>query len=205
MSNMLSLISSRNLPGKNHIAATMAVAVFALVGCASSPEPDPAQRRGGAPGAVTNFSGIAAAPLGILFTSFDANSDRLIDGDELRTGIDEEWTAIEAVNGTTPLGYKVWQRDALGSENAFPAFLSFDRNLDNEMTKTEFDEAIRQEFASLDANKDGQLQRSELLINSRRPQRGQQGGPQGGRGRQGGQGGRGGGGRGGPPGGGRRR
>ncbi len=172
-----------------------------LVGCASSSNGAPDQSRRAGAGGAAGFSGTASRPISLLMSEFDADRDRRITEAELSAGIAKEWGAMEAAGSTTPLAYKSWQVAALGSEEALPAFLSFDRNLNNELSADEFEQHMRQEFSELDRDNDGVLTRAELTFTLRRPQGGQgqgtRGGQgargQGGRGRGGGRGGRGGG------------
>lgn len=200
MSNYSKQNTSRSVARSPWVASLIGAIV--LAGCASgSDRPQDGDRQGG-PGAAAEFSGMASRPISLLFSDFDTNSDRLVTGDELIAGIELEWAGIEKTGAITPISFKSWQAAALGSEEAFPAFLSFDRNLNSELSAEEFEEGIRQEFIKMDRDADGVLTRAELTFRIRRPQRGQaRGQQQGGRGQ--GQGGRGGGGRGGPPGGGR--
>ena len=157
------------------------MAALALTACASNPEPDP-QRGDGTVRSGAAFSGMAARPVALLFVSMDANNDSVLDTSELDAGISSGWATLSASGSDVgAIQYNAWSEKNLGAADALPGFMTFDRDLNRKMTPEEFDEGMRAQFTQLDANKDGQLERSELLFAIRRGggrqqrQQGQQG------------------------------
>jgi len=163
--------------------------VLFITACSSTPDRrEPAQDRQ-VRGPVQS-SGVFVKPIGLLFTAMDSNGDTKTSKEELTAGIAAEWARLE---GRSSAAYFMdWSNAALGSTDAFPTFMSFDHDLNGIVTELEFSDRLKQEFASMDKNKDGQVSRDEMLISFEAP-RGRQagGGEQGGRGE--GRGGRGGG------------
>lgn len=159
-----------------------------LTGCASSPDREP-ERGDNIARSGAAFANIAARPVSLLFVSMDSNSDLVLDVPELEAGISTVWATLSAAGDDVgAIKYNAWSEKTLGSADTLPGFMSFDRNLDRKMTSEEFDEGLRAQFTELDRNKDGQLERAELLFAIRRGgrqngQQGQQGGRQGGQGR----------------------
>ncbi len=163
-----------------------ALLALALTACASGPEKGP--RRGGERGGGdAGFEGYAAQPVTLLFAGMDQNQDLRIEGEELLAGINREWIRLSSAPSIGALEFGRWAESALGSADALPSFISFDRDLNGRLTELEFDDRLRAEFADLDKNKDGVLERTELVFRVTRPSRGEQGGQQGGQ--QGGRGG----------------
>lgn len=173
-------------------SAIIALCALTLAGCASQPERG--DRRGG-PQSDRGGSyqgGIIARPLAILLTSMDANGDYLVSGDELSDGLDKEWMNLTGgVSGpVSALDLGDWAKEVLGSAEAMPSSISFDRDLNGQITELEFLDRLRAEFRTLDKDDDGHVSRAEMV--SRLPAPNIQGQQQGGRqGRGGGGGGRG--------------
>ena len=165
-------------------------ALTVLAACASSPErrgPSPDQQDRGP--AVR--SGVFVKPVGLLFANMDTNRDTVVTGAELAAGAKTEWSHFNGNPSAT--GFMTWSQKSLGSTDAFPTFMSFDGDLNGVVTEIEFTDRLRQEFTSMDKNKDGQVTRSEMLVTFDAPRSRERGGER----QQGGRGGRGGGGEGG--------
>ncbi len=121
----------------------------------------------------------------------DANGDMIISAEELDIGTNKQWSSFD--RNPSAAYFTDWSEKSLGSTDAFPTFLSFDGDLNGVVTELEFSDRLRQEFATMDKNKDGQVTRSEMLVTFEAPRGRQRGGEQSGRGRGGGEGERGGG------------
>ncbi len=146
---------------------------LSLAACASGPERGP--RMQGEPPRVL----LSADTL--LFASFDANADLRVETSEIEAGIAREWTRADA-NGDgalAPIEFQTWMNLALGGSNAPPYRLDFDRNVDNSITRAEFETEMRSRAADYDKNTDGVLERVEFLRDGPRPQM-MMGGPDGG-------------------------
>lgn len=160
------------------LLSALVLSSILLSACASGPERRP-QRGGDRGGSQSGFEGFAAKPIALLFAGMDANQDLVVSGDELLAGIEREWSRLLTKRAVGALEYGEWSLDALGSAEALPSFISFDRDLDGRMSELEFGDRLRAEFRDLDKNQDGFLDRSELLFRVTRPSRNEQGVQQG--------------------------
>jgi len=167
------------------IAFTLLASSLLISACASKPDRRPP------PGSnAKSYQGMAAKPIGLLFTSMDQNGDSIVQAAEATAGITGEWTKLSARGDLGALNYAEWAAVSLGSEDALPSFISFDRDLNGRLSQTEFEDRLRTEFSDLDKNADSALQRSELIFTIA-PPRQAQGGEQRQRGGRGGGGGEG--------------
>lgn len=108
----------------------------------------------------------------LLFATFDANNDLRIDNAEIEAGIAREWARADANNDgeLAPIEFQTWMNLALGGSNAPPYRLDFDRNVDNAITRAEFETELRGRAADYDEDSDGVLTRAEFLRDQPRPQ-----------------------------------
>ena len=177
----------------------LAVSALTLSACATKNDrrgpPDRGDRaeRGDRP---ARSSGTFLQPIAVVFAGMDANNDKVISRAEMQGGVSSEWAAFD--RSPSAAYFSQWSLKNLGSTDAMPTFLSFDRDFNGVISQGEFAEQLERSFGRMDKNGDGRLERSEMLIafNAAEGQRSRQGGEQGGRGgggRGGGGGGRGGG------------
>lgn len=108
------------------------------------------------------ITSISAA--GLLFASFDKNSDYSIDSDELSVG---QSTAFKIADkdqsgAITLFELEDWRIAALGSLDAPPGNISFDKDYDQRVTQAEFNHALGYVFNAHDKNEDGQLSFQEI-------------------------------------------
>ncbi|WP_371397024.1 hypothetical protein [Fretibacter rubidus] len=153
-----------------------------LSACATKPD-----RRGPPPedirsGQKPKTSGTFLHPIAALFVSMDTNNDRMTSRAELESGTEQEWAGFD--RPPSAVYFAPWVRQNLGSVDASPNFMSFDRDFNGVVTEQEFTEGLSQEFDKLDKNRDGQLTRSEMIVAFAAPQgqrsrgRGQEGRPE---------------------------
>jgi len=141
-------------------------------------------------------SGTFLQPAAVLFASMDQNNDKIISHDEMLTGTKSEWGGFSGNPSATK--FSDWSVQTLGSRDSNPTFMSFDRDFNQVITETEFSAQIERLFTRFDKNKDGQLERSEMVVAFQAPigraqdvggqARGGRGGGQGGGGQGGGRG-----------------
>lgn len=134
----------------------IALAVLAFAACA------PTQARNDI--AVAREIGVppAAAIDALLLGEFDTNRDKLISQPEFAAGAVQAW--LSASKGAPKIGIlalQAWQTSVFGAADALPRF-AFDSKFDGEITQEKFFEALNGRFILLDANKDGQISRTEL-------------------------------------------
>ncbi len=109
---------------------------------------------------------VRALPIALLFTGMDINRDKRVTRNEVITEIPREWQSLKPSFTNKVSAFKLieWSKSALGSEDALPSRLSFDRNLDNQVSAEEFSERLLADFDRMDENGDGVLTREELIF-----------------------------------------
>jgi hypothetical protein len=172
----------------------IALAVLIMSGCASQP---PRGGRGGHDGGGPDrfaADGRMARPVALLFVNMDADRDLTVTAAELADGIKAEWARADKDRNGALSAFEMsdWCTAVLGDPDATPGRLSLDADVNGTVTREEFETGLKKEFAAMDRNADGRLDRAELLMQVGRPQAsdgsGQRppGGGQGGGGRGGG-------------------
>jgi len=169
----------------------MISACLTLTACASNSDrrgPPDSGERGERGQRQARTSGTFLQPAAVLFTGMDSNHDKITSREEMLTGTKSEWGGF----GGTPSATKFsdWSVKTLGSRDSNPTFMSFDRDFNQVITEAEFSNQIERLFTRYDINKDGLLERSEMVVAFEAPRgRNQSRGGQG-RGQGGGGGGR---------------
>lgn len=129
---------------------------------------------------------IQARPVSLLFTGMDTDFNKAVSRAELSAGIDREWKAMQPSfsQKVSAIKFSRWAEQTLGSTEALPSRLSFDSDLDNQITKDEFSARLIASFDALDGDDDAMLSRAELVftaprggrIDDRREERAERGG-----------------------------
>lgn len=114
----------------------------------------------------------AVRPIGLVFASMDTDGQAGLSKTELETGIEKEWKVLNSGAKVSAIDYGNWALSVMGSSEVMPNFLSFDSNFNGGMTKTEFRNGLRNEFARADENEDGIVSREELTYSITMPRRG---------------------------------
>lgn len=144
--------------------AGFAAAVLALAGCAS----------GGAGPTSEPIRALLSADV-MLFVSFDADGDLAVSAAELEAGLGREFARADANSdgALQPIEFQSWSNTALGGGMIGPYRLDFDRNVDNTITREEFDAELRARFRDYDEDESGTLTRQEFvrLVGQARPPR----------------------------------
>lgn len=101
----------------------------------------------------------------MLFASFDTNTDYSINQIEFAAGRTQAFNAADKDNSKTLSLFELedWREAALGSLDAAPGNLAFDKDYDQRITRAEFDHALGFVFNVSDINNDGILAFSELV------------------------------------------
>jgi hypothetical protein len=147
------------------ISLVVAAAALTLVGCASG---------SGRPRANEPVRALMSADV-MMFVSFDADDDLSVTTAEIDAGLQREFTRADT-NGDgsmQPIEFQNWANAVLGGGQLGPYRLDFDRNVDNVITREEFDAEIRARIEDYDSDENGVLSRSEFirLIGQARPVR----------------------------------
>lgn len=145
--------------------ALVACAVAGLAACAGGGS------RGGSNASEPIRALLSADAL--MFVSFDADGDLSVSGAEIEAGIAREFTRADT-NGDGSLGpieFQNWSNLVLGGSQLGPYRLDFDRNVDNVITREEFDTELRARVRDYDSDESGALSRSEFvrLVGQARP------------------------------------
>ena len=109
----------------------------------------------------------------MMLVSFDANGDLSITADEINSGLEREWRRADTGGDGSlgPIEFQNWANNVLGGGPMGPFRLDFDRNVDNSITRAEFDTEIRARVDQYDENGDDVLTRGEFtrLVGAARP------------------------------------
>jgi hypothetical protein len=145
--------------------AVLACAATALAACAS----------GGRTGGVDEpIRALMSADV-MMFVSFDTDGDLAVAASEIDAGLSREFMRADANHDGSlqPIEFQNWSNAVLGGTQLGPYRLDFDRNVDNVITREEFDTEIRARVADYDADENGALTRSEYirLVGQARPPR----------------------------------
>jgi hypothetical protein len=105
--------------------------------------------------------------------SFDTNGDLAVSREEAEAGYAREFARADANNDGSlqPIEFSNWSNLVLGGSQIGPYRLDFDRNVDNVITREEFDTEMRARFSQYDEDESGSLSRSEFvrLVGQARP------------------------------------
>jgi len=101
----------------------------------------------------------------MLFASFDTDSDYQVNQAEFAAGRTQAFNSADKDNSKTLSLFELedWREAALGSLDAAPGNLAFDKDYDQRITRAEFDHALGFVFNAGDKNDDGVLAFSELI------------------------------------------
>lgn len=151
----------------NHHSRTRLVigcaATLLITACASQPDrrgPDNGER-GDRP-AQSRQSGVFLQPISALFIAMDSNKDKATSRAEMQSGVQTEWASFETA--PSAITFAQWSLINLGSTDANPGFMRFDRDFNGVVTEEEFKSEFERSFDRADKNKDGLLERSEMTV-----------------------------------------
>lgn len=101
----------------------------------------------------------------LMFAAFDADSDMSVTSAESEAGIAREFTRADS-NGDgslQPIEFSAWSNLVLGGSQIGPYRLDFDRNVDNVITREEFETELRARFTAYDEDENGAVARAEMV------------------------------------------
>ncbi len=138
-------------------------AVLGLTACASG---------GGERDNRAPFNALLSADA-LMFVGFDTDGDFRVSTAEIDAGLSREFVRADTNRDGSlqPIEFQNWSNIALGGGQMGPYRLDFDRNVDNVISRDEFDTEIRARAASYDADEDGAVTRAEFvrLVGQARP------------------------------------
>jgi len=166
----------------------LTITALGLTSCATKPDRDRPPRGDDRLDRSARSSGTFIQPAALLFADMDKNGDRVTTRAELISGVQAEWDSFD--RSPSAMSFVTWSKTALGSTDANPTFMSFDRDFNGVISKSEFTAQFESLFKSLDKNGDGAVERSEMIVAFAAPQgRSKPGDERGQRGERGGRGG----------------
>ena len=114
---------------------------------------------------------------GLLFASFDKNFDYLVDKNEFTTGQEASFKSADTDQSGTLSLFELadWRKAALGSLDAAPANLAFDKNYDQRITTEEFRNALNYVYNVNDKDGNSVLSFEEMIRVFEIPRRGRTG------------------------------
>jgi hypothetical protein len=109
----------------------------------------------------------------LMLVSFDTNQDLSVSMAEVEAGIDREFRRADANQDGSlqPIEFQNWSNLVLGGVQLGPFRLDFDRNVDNVITREEFEAEIRARAQEYDSDENGAVSRGEFirLVGQARP------------------------------------
>jgi hypothetical protein len=151
----------------------MSLKTWALLACGAAALTACASGRGGGPTNEPIRALMSADAL--MFVGFDTDADLATSAAEIEAGISREFTRAD-VGGDgslSPIEFQNWANVVLGGNQLGPYRLDFDRNVDNVISREEFEAEIRGRVSDYDQDQSGPLSRPEFvrLIGVTRPPR----------------------------------
>lgn len=111
----------------------------------------------------------------MMFVGFDSDADLSVSSAEIDYGMTREFERADANRDGSlqPIEFQNWANAVLGGGSLGPYRLDFDRNVDNVITREEWDTEIRARVSDYDEDENGALTRSEFirLVGQTRPPR----------------------------------
>ena len=109
---------------------------------------------------------LIARPISLYFASLDENVDGLVELGEVEQGSGQLFAAFDknADGHWSLVEHGDWSLAHLGSRYALPSGLQTDSDANGRITESEFAGALKAAFDRMDADKDGRLARSEMVI-----------------------------------------
>jgi len=137
----------------------LTLGALSLGACAGRPPPPP---QDGPPDAPAAAPSVVLSGDALAFVSFDADGDYRVTRDEAVQGVAREW-ALFGADALSPIQFQRWSALALGGPAMGPYRLEFDRNVDGQITRDEFEAAFLTRFDAYDRDGDGVVTRADML------------------------------------------
>jgi EF hand len=108
---------------------------------------------------------VIAEPVALLIAGFDGDGDARVTRAEFDAGLKRSFDSVDTAHAGTLgyIAYSDWSLRWMGDRNTLPSPFELDRDGDNKISWAEFQERFAGIFARFDKNKDGVIERSELV------------------------------------------
>lgn len=145
--------------------------LFLLLAACTAALPAAAQQRPATDAITVNAPGaqpqatVIAEPVALLIAGFDSDGDARVTRAEFDEGLKRSFDSADTGH-TGSLGYIAysdWSLRWMGDRNTLPSPFEMDRDGDNKVSWSEFQDRFAQIWARFDKNKDGVIERSELV------------------------------------------
>ena len=140
---------------------------LSLSACATKPDRrgPPPDRQGAAERGdrgPARSSGTFLQPVAGLFIQMDSNRDKATSLSEVEAGAAAEWGQF--TRNPSAIDFAQWSLVNLGSTDAMPTFFSFDKDFNGVISQDEFSSGLEREFRRLDKNRNGKVERAEMIV-----------------------------------------
>jgi len=156
-----------------HSAALCAVLALVLAACASDGlggHGRRAQRMGPGGGMMASFGGgsLKAEPAALFLAGLDTDLDSVVTPQEFAAASDRLWASADADKDGAVSIHELneWRLRWFGSSDGWPGQFHFDADGNSIITRKEFDIGLKTIFQDFDHDKDGKIERAELLAPS---------------------------------------
>ncbi|GAA0748696.1 EF-hand domain-containing protein [Sphingomonas sp. ABOLD] len=145
--------------------------LFLLLAACTAALPAAAQQRPASDPITVNAPGaqpqatVIAEPVALLIAGFDSDGDARVTRAEFDAGLKRSFDSADTGH-TGSLGYIAysdWSLRWMGDRNTLPSPFEMDRDGDNKVSWSEFQDRFAQIWTRFDKNKDGVIERSELV------------------------------------------
>lgn len=108
---------------------------------------------------------VIVEPVAMMIAAFDADGDGKVTKAEFDAGLRHSFDVIDTRHQgwLSYIAYSDWQERWMGDRNTVPSPFEVDRDGDNKITFAEIAARFELLFARFDANKDGVIERKELV------------------------------------------
>jgi hypothetical protein len=147
-------------------------ALAALAGCGTSREERAAGPAGASPESdAPDHTIMWAEPAGLFLAGLEGGQPILTRAQFLGA-IDGQWAAADSDRDGSLRSFELqaWRVTWFGSDDGWPGLFHFDANSDGAIGKQEFKAGLEAIFTTFDKNKDGVIDRAELLVEKRPPE-----------------------------------
>lgn len=107
---------------------------------------------------------ISSEPVALLIAGFDADGDARVTRAEFDAGVARSFPPDAPAEGLSLIGLSNWSIRWLGNQGALPGQFDFDADGDDRISRAEYAAELGRRFDRFDANRDGALDRAELVV-----------------------------------------
>ncbi|MGN7998492.1 EF-hand domain-containing protein [Sphingomonas sp. 22176] len=145
--------------------------LFLLLAACTAALPAAAQQRSGSDQITVNAPGaqpqatVIAEPVALLIAGFDSDGDARVTRTEFDAGLKRSFDSADTAHtgSLSYIAYSDWSLRWMGDRNTLPSPFEIDRDGDNKVSWAELQDRFALIWTRFDKNKDGVIERSELV------------------------------------------